>query len=58
MTTPEHRVLEVTPRHPRFLRKRLPWYIPLIWIAIWLFSLAFVVYSLFPALQQQLIPLP
>jgi hypothetical protein len=58
MTTPDHRPPELARKHHRFLRPRLPWYIQLIWMAFWLFALAFVVYFLFPALQKQLLSVP
>jgi hypothetical protein len=54
----EHPHPEAKPRPFRILRRRLPWYIQLIWIALWLFLLAFVVYFLFPAMGKQLIPRP
>jgi hypothetical protein len=58
MRTSTDRPDELKLKHRRFLRRRLPWYIPLLGIACWLISLAVVVYFLFLAWRKQLLSLP
>jgi hypothetical protein len=58
MTTPEQGSPDVEEKHHRYITNRIPWYVHLIWISFWLFSVAYVVRFLFPAIQKELLSPP
>lgn len=41
-------------RHHTYTGTRIPWYVRLMWVAFWVFAIAYVINYLLPALQHEL----
>ena len=42
-------------RHHAYITNKIPWYVRLVWIGFWVFTVYYTVTYLFPALQKELV---
>ncbi len=58
MTAPEQTSVEVESRYHQYTGNEIPWYVRVIWLAFWIFIIAYTVKFLFPAVQVELVSPP
>ncbi len=54
MTSPEQTSPEVEGRYHHYTGNEIPWYVRVLWLAFWVFIIAYTVKFLFPAVQVEL----
>jgi hypothetical protein len=65
MQTPEQAPAPADPhsaeaehRHHRYVGNYIPWYVHLLWLAFWIFAIAYVISFQLPALQREVLSPP
>jgi len=54
MAAPENQSVEAENRHHRYSGYRIPWYVHLLWIGFWLFSIWYLLQYFVPALRVEI----
>ncbi|MCA9153953.1 MAG: hypothetical protein R3C99_04700 [Pirellulaceae bacterium] len=54
-TAPEHTSAQQEHQHHHYTGNSIPWYVRLIWIGFWVFTVYYTIRFLFPALQVELL---
>ncbi len=58
MPETEYRSAAEEGRRHTYVGTRIPWYVRLLWVAFWIFAVAYVIHFLLPALQHELVTPP
>ena len=55
MTAPEQTSVEVESRYHQYTGNEIPWYVRVIWLGFWIFTVVYILRYFFPAMQTELV---
>jgi hypothetical protein len=58
MDKPEYKTVEEESRYHHYTGNTIPWFIHLMWLLFWVFSIIYLIRFMLPALQVELVTPP